>query len=258
MKHIAFLTAILLGVSASVFSQVKTAPQPFSPIPYSRSLQAVVVTTKDWPAVPGTAQLFEKKRSGGKWKKVGRPFAVVVGRSGLGWGDGLNEMPEAPDSSMIKHEGDGKSPAGIFALTSTFGSGDKPDYSRLPFTKLEEFTECVDDTRSTHYNKIVDRMHVGNFDWKSSEKMLAVGPEYEMGVFVAHNSAPVTRGDGSCIFLHIWKDAASGTSGCTAMAKENIEKIFHWIDPDKNPVLIQLPESAYAEYRKKWQLPKLK
>lgn len=250
--------SILLAVSNSVFSQVKTPAPHFTPEPYYRSLQAVVVTTKDWPAVPGEAQLFRRKKAGAKWKKVGKPFAVVVGRSGLGWGDGLKELPAGVDKAMLKAEGDGKSPAGIFALTSTFGSADKPDYAKLPFTKLEEFTECVDDTKSTHYNKIVDRMQVGNFDWKSSEKMLAVGPEYEMGVFVAHNSAPVTRGNGSCIFLHIWKDAASGTSGCTAMAKENIEKIFHWIDAAKNPVLIQLPENVYAEYRKKWNLPKLR
>jgi L,D-peptidoglycan transpeptidase YkuD (ErfK/YbiS/YcfS/YnhG family) len=260
MNRLKTFTAFLISLflASSVFSQVKTPAPPFTPAPYSKSLQAVVVTTKDWPAVPGEAQLFERKKPGSKWKKLGEPFPVVVGRSGLGWGDGLNELPAAVDKSMLKVEGDGKSPAGIFALTSTFGSSGKPDYARLPFTRLEEFTECVDDTKSTHYNKIVDRMQVGNFDWKSSEKMLAVGEQYEMGVFVAHNSAPTTRGNGSCIFLHIWKDTASGTSGCTAMAKENIEKIFRLLDAAKNPVLIQLPEGPYAEYRKKWRLPKLK
>jgi D-alanyl-D-alanine dipeptidase len=258
MKFLYSLAALSLLTACSALAQVKKPEPPFVPPPYSSAQQAVVVTTKDWAAVTGEAQLFERKTPKSKWKKVGDPFAIVVGRSGLGWGEGLNELPATVDKAMLKVEGDGKAPAGIFALTSTFGAMEKPGFAKLPFTKLEENTECVDDTKSSHYNKIVNRMQVGNFDWKSSEKMLAIGPEYEMGVFVAHNSAPVTRGNGSCIFLHIWKDAASGTSGCTAMAKENIEKIFRWIDAKRNPVLIQLPESAYAENRKKWNLPKLK
>jgi D-alanyl-D-alanine dipeptidase len=258
MKFLCALAALSLLTASSALAQVKKPEPPFVPPPYSSAQQAVVVTTKDWAAVSGEAQLFERKTAKSKWKKVGDPFAIVVGRSGLGWGEGLNELPSGVDNAMLKIEGDGKAPAGIFALTSTFGALEKPEYAKLPFTRLEENTECVDDPKSSHYNKIVNRMQVGNFDWKSSEKMLAVGPEYEMGVFVAHNSAPVTRGNGSCIFLHIWKDAASGTSGCTAMAKENIEKIFRWIDAARNPVLIQLPEAAYTENRKKWSLPKFK
>lgn len=261
MKIVTISTAILftLLLSTSVLPQVKTPQPPFKPPPYSDSRQAVVVTTKDWTAVQGTAQLFERKKAGSKkWKAVGEPFPVVVGRTGLGWGDGINEAPAGVDKALLKAEGDGRAPAGIFALTSLFASSDKPEYAKLPFTKLEEYTECVDDVRSSHYNRIVNRMQVGNFDWKSSEKMLEVGEQYEKGVFVAHNSAPVTSGNGSCIFLHIWKDAATGTSGCTAMTKENIESVFRWIDASKNPVLIQLPEAAYSEYRKKWKLPKLK
>ena len=249
---------VSLFIAGSAFSQVKTVPPPVTAVPYSRSLQAVVVTTKEWSSVPGTAQLFERKKKGSEWKAVGDPFPIVVGSTGLGWGKGLNEIPATADKSLLKAEGDGRAPAGIFALTSTFGSSGKPEYAKLPFTKLGEYTECVDDVKSSHYNKIVNRMQVGNFDWKSSEKMLAVGPEYEMGVFVAHNSAPITSGDGSCIFLHIWKDSSSATSGCTAMAKENIETVFKWLDAAKNPVLIQLPEAVYTEYRKKWKLPKLK
>ncbi len=142
-------------------------------------------------------------------------------------------------------------------MTEAFGSKAKPDFVKLPFTQLEEFTECVDDTKSSHYNKIVNRMQVGNFDWQSSEKMLAVGAEYDLGVVVAHNSKPVIKGAGSCIFLHIWKDAMSGTAGCTAMPRENLETIMKRIDAAKNPVLIQLPEAAYKQFQTKWKLPEL-
>jgi L,D-peptidoglycan transpeptidase YkuD (ErfK/YbiS/YcfS/YnhG family) len=254
-KFVLFL--LVLFCVLGIVGQIKKPIPPKPVIPYSKSLQAIVVSTKDWSAVQGKAQLFERKSAKTKWKAVGKTFAVVVGKNGLAWGTGLNELPSDTGRLLMKAEGDGKAPAGIFSLTESFGSSDKPDFVKLPFTRLEEFTECVDDTKSSFYNKIVNRMQVGNFDWNSSEKMLAVGAEYNLGVFVAHNSNPVSKGGGSCIFLHIWKDAESGTAGCTAMTRENLETIMNRLDAAKNPVLIQLPENAYKQFQTKWKLPKL-
>ncbi len=250
------LFSLILFSFLAVSGQVKKPIPLKPPIPYSKSLQSVVVTTKDWSAVQGSARLFERQSTKAKWKAVGEAFPVVVGKNGLAWGTGLNKLPSDTGMILMKKEGDGKAPAGIFSLTETFGSKDKPDSVKLPFTRLEEYTECVDDPKSSFYNKIVDRMKVGDFDWESSEKMLAVGSEYDLGVVVAHNSNPVTKGAGSCIFLHIWKDAESGTAGCTAMKRENLETIMKWIDAAKNPVLIQMPETSYKQFQTKWKLPK--
>lgn len=251
------LISLVLFTAFGVSAQVKKPIPPKPVIPYSKSLQAVVVTTKDWSAVQGTARIFERKSEKSKWKAKGESFPVVVGKNGLAWGAGLNELPSDTAMIAMKKEGDGKAPAGIFALTETFGAAEKPDYIKFPYRKLEEYTECVDDANSTHYNKIVNRMQVGNFDWESSEKMLAVGAQYDLGITVAHNANPVTKGGGSCIFLHIWKDAASGTAGCTAMERANLEKVLKWSDAAKNPVLIQLPEDAYKQFQTTWKLPQL-
>ncbi len=221
----------------------------------SKSRQAVVVTTKDWNTLQGKARIFERPNTKAQWKAVGAPFPVVIGRKGLGWSVDARMKAE---SNPQKIEGDGKSPAGIFNLTSAFGSGAKPVFVKLPYTLLEEWTECVDDVESTKYNQIVNRVQVGNFDWDSSEKMLSVGAQYDLGVFVAHNSNPPQKGKGSCIFLHIWKNDSTGTAGCTAMTRENIERILRWLAPDKNPVLIQLPETDYKVYQNWWKLPKIK
>jgi zinc D-Ala-D-Ala dipeptidase len=257
MSKLIFLTLILLS-SIVAFAQVKK-PVPLQPqIPFSQSLQSIVVTTKDWSAFQGKARLFERKNAKSKWKAVGSSFPVVIGKNGLAWGSGLNELPSDTTNSSTKVEGDGKSPAGIFSLTSAFGSTAKPAFIKLPFTRLEQWTECVDDEKSSHYNRIVDRMKVGNFDWKSSEKMLEIGEQYDLGVFVAHNSNPVKAGSGSCIFLHIWKDKTSSTAGCTAMERSSVEKILGWLDASKNPVLIQMPEAEYQNHQKSWNLPKLK
>jgi D-alanyl-D-alanine dipeptidase len=253
------LFILILFLSFSSFGQIKKPEPPAVKVPFSRSVQALVVTTKNWTAIGGTAQLFERKTPRSKWKNVGAQFPVVVGRNGLGTTSGdAWQMDLTQLRDLYKKEGDGRSPAGLFPLTSLFGSGEKKPTSSLPFTQLEEFTECVEDVNSHFYNKIVNRMQVGNFDWKSSEKMLEVGDQYALGVFVAYNSYPPVRGNGSCIFLHIWKDADTGTSGCTAMERSNLEKVVAWLDAKKFPYLIQMPDDQYIVYQRSWNLPKLK
>ncbi len=247
------VTAFALTVNA----QIKRPTPPIIKKPFSESLQAVVVTTKDWNAVQGKARLFERMTAGSTWKPLGASFPVVVGRSGLGLDAALVSVETVRPEPVVKHEGDGRSPAGLFPLTFAFGSKTKPE-TTLPFTDVEEFTECVDDVRSTHYNTIVDRIKVGNFDWNSSEKMLAVGPAYERGIFVAYNSYTPIPGNGSCIFLHIWKDANTATSGCTAMKRSDLESLLKKLDPAKTPYLVQLPADEYLRNRKSWKLPKLK
>lgn len=241
----------------SVFAQIKKPLPPRVETPYSESLQAVVVTTKNWSAISGTAQIFERENKDAKWKSFADRFPIVIGKNGLAWSDGLNELPsDTGGRLLLKTEGDGKSPAGIFSLTSAFGTSEKSVAVKLPYTKLVEYTECVDDVKSNHYNKIVNRMQVGAFDWKSSEKMWEITPQYDLGVFVEHNFEK-QKGAGSCIFLHIWKDPNTGTAGCTAMDRKNMEMILTRLDPNKNPVLIQLPEDSYKQFQKQWKLPKL-
>ena len=251
---ILYSAIILITIPFSVLCQVKK-PEPLPvKVPFTESLQAVVVVTKDWNTTQGTARRYERKSRTDKWTSVGESFPVVIGRSGLAWA----QDSAAEKTSQFKREGDGKSPAGLFPLTYAFGSAMKPEQLTFPYLRLVQYTECVDDVNSHQYNKIVNRMQVGIFDWKSSEKMLEIMPQYELGVFVAYNSYPVVKGNGSCIFLHVWKDATTATSGCTAMGRLDLERIVGWLEPAQNPYLVQLTEEEYKSLRKSWNLPKLK
>jgi D-alanyl-D-alanine dipeptidase len=247
-----YLALIAVAIPLSTSAQIKKPEPPPVKVAFPESLQVVVVSTKDATAIQGEARLYERAAQKAKWKAVGEKFPVVVGRTGLEWGQ--DSAPERV--TQFKKEGDGKSPAGLFPMTLVFGSAVKPEQLTFPYTRLEKFTECVDDANSRHYNKIVNRMQAGIFDWKSSEKMLEIGPEYDLGVFVAYNSYPVVKDNGSCIFLHIWKDANSPTSGCTAMERSNLERIVSWLEAKKNPYLVQLTEEEYKRLRKSWNLPK--
>src|SRR5262249_13034682 len=79
--------------------------------PLTASTQLVIVTTADWGSVSGQAQLFEKHGPHDHWRRVGDPFEVVVGGTGLAWGAGVlptsaHDVRAATDP--VKKEGDGK------------------------------------------------------------------------------------------------------------------------------------------------------
>ena len=116
-----FLGALTLSavIPIAATAQVKTPETPAVKAPFESSLQAVVVTTKSWDAITGTARLFERKDAKSKWKAVGDEFPVVVGSKGLAWGD---ESPRQTAATKVKQEGDGNAPAGLFPLTSSFGT----------------------------------------------------------------------------------------------------------------------------------------
>lgn len=244
-------------VSVALFApnstgQTKAAKPDHVPPPLSRSRQILLVTAKDWSATSGTARIFERRTLKSKWRPIGEAFSVVFGRSGLAPAD-----TDISDAIDLKKEGDGRSPAGAFPLTFAFGVAEKPP-GRLKYLKIDEFTECVDDPASAHYNRIVNRLQVGNFDWISSEKMADVLPEYDLGVFVGYNYSPTLKARGSCIFLHIWRDPETPTAGCTAMSRTDLEKVLRLLDPAKNPYLVQLPETEIRKFVRKWSIPQVK
>lgn len=223
--------------------------------PLAISTQLILIVTKDWKDSSGILYRYERNKLGGKWKQIAGSFAVTVGRSGLAWGIGLHGriMKDGP----VKHEGDGKAPAGVFRLRGVFGYEplDSTKWLNMPYTHVDSCIECVDDINSKYYNTIIDDRKVLDKDWNSSEIMQLSDNEYEWGIFVDHNYAPRLKGDGSCIFIHIWKDRGIPTSGCSAMKEENLIKILHWLNIKSYPVLVQLPQKEYEKFKTAWNLP---
>lgn len=194
--------------------------------------QLIVVTTKDWSAQSGVLQRYEKE--GNFWQEVGKTIEIKLGRNGLGWGIGLHTIPK--DAKIIKKEGDGKAPAGIFSLKQAFGYF--PFEVDYPYEVYKSTDHCVDDVNSKLYNKIVDSNKV-DIDYKSKEHMRFAKNHYKYGIVVNHNhidEAGAVKGAGSCIFIHIKK---MPTAGCTVMNEEEIKEMIKWLDADKEPLLLQ-------------------
>jgi len=209
---------------------------------FGNSTQLIIVTTFDWDATKGSLTVHE--RSNGTWIQLGDAVPVVVGRTGLAWGSGL-ALPLLREGP-VKKEGDGKAPAGLFALTEIFGYAAQPSNMQMPYITATPTVECVDDVASAHYNTIVDTRDVPK-SWTSSENMLRDDDLYREGVVVAHNSNPPVSGRGSCIFLHLWNGPDSTTAGCTAMSGENLAHLTRWLDANRHPLLLQLTQSQFDQ-----------
>src|SRR5687768_1525799 len=220
--------------------------------PLDGARQLVLVVTPGWDSTAGTLRRYVRDSDADAWRAVGRVVPIVVGRAGVAWDDS-QVRPAAGEPS--KREGDGRSPAGAFALDTAFGFDIRQivPWVRLPYVQLRTTTECVDDPRSAHYNTIVDRARVSRVDWASSERMREI-EQYAFGVHVAYN-APPRPSRGSCIFLHIWSGPSSVTAGCTAMTEDALRELMGWIDPTRRPMLVQLPAVALERVRERWGLP---
>jgi hypothetical protein len=89
--------------------------------------QLVLVRARSWASSSGLLRRYERA-AGGTWRTVGGSVDVNLGRHGLAWGRGLHP---ASKSGPIKREGDGRSPAGVFALERAFGAAESlPDGSK--------------------------------------------------------------------------------------------------------------------------------
>lgn len=215
----------------------------------------LVVTAVD-SVQTGTLYQFQREMVSDNWQLAGDKTPVVVGRKGLAWG--LEENSHTSLKVPKKVEGDGKSPAGVFTLGACFGFANEMKDLKLPYLRITEMTECVDDKNSQYYNKIVERDEVNGIDWNSSEKMRQIDPQYTIGVIVNYNTESPKSGRGSCIFLHIWKAPTEPTSGCTAMAEKHMREIAFWLDKEKNPILVQLTIPLYNSLKAFWNLPEIR
>jgi D-alanyl-D-alanine dipeptidase len=248
----------LAGLLSIACGREAPSEQPRAPIPDAASAtiladarELIVAIAPDWDATKVTLRRF--KRADGTWKQDGAEWPGVIGKSGSAWGSGLHGVgAPAGRSGPIKREGDGKSPAGAFALGGSYGYASAPPAgTRLPYQPLDDAWKCVDDPTSKNYNRVLDRRTVTP-DWKSAEDMRRPDELYSWVVDVGHNTSRVPAG-GSCIFLHVWKDADGATLGCTAMGERTLANLIATLDPKS--VFVLLPRAEYASLAKTWGLP---
>ena len=242
------------GLAGLLAACAHVAPPPAGPL--HGAGQLVLVTTADWDADHGTLRRFERRD--GAWHAVGEAVPVMVGRNGTAWGLGLHDaQPDGP----VKREGDGRAPAGAFAIGTAFGYGAQAG-TALPYAAMDAGDWCIDVPASPLYNRIVDVRDVGADAVEGSTEPMrrdlhAGGDQrYRLGFVIEHNPRAVP-GAGSCIFAHLWKSPTDATAGCTAMADPAMQALLGWLDPAREPVFVLLPIAEFHRLQPTWQLPVL-
>lgn len=242
-----------VGLWFAAVAQATAAPP--TPAPLSDARQLILVTTDDWDSRQGRLQAYSLDAHG-HWQPDGPGFEVAVGRNGSAWGDGL--QPPQQDGPQ-KREGDGRSPAGVFALGPAFGYGSRID-SAMPYRQMQPDSWCMDVPASPLYNRIVEASQVGAAAVEGSSEPMRLDlhhdgdPRYREGLVIEHNAANVP-GRGSCIFAHLWRQPGEATAGCTAMAPESMRRLLAWLDPRQQPRFVLLPAAEYRRLQSAWRLP---
>lgn len=224
-----------------------------------QTAQAVIGVADGWNSSTVTLSLVEKNAQG-QWVRVLGPFQGRLGKNGLVWGLGLHTNPRG---AVVKREGDGRSPAGIFALGGLWVTNKTPvqRHPALPLVKVDARDLWVSDTnRPELYNRYVRLNHPARTPWELHEQMRQTDYAHSIKLLICHNTAerrggPV-NGAGSSIFFHIWRNkGASPTAGCTSLDENNLRAIIQRLNPRKRPVYILLPRGDYARLRASWRLP---
>jgi L,D-peptidoglycan transpeptidase YkuD (ErfK/YbiS/YcfS/YnhG family) len=250
-------TALLLPLLLAAAACAHAPPTPPEAARWADAGQLVLVVTPDWGATAGTLRYYE--RDGDGWRQAGGGYEVTVGRNGTAWGVGLH----APRTDgPVKREGDGKAPAGVFAIGTAFGYAPRVD-TGLAYQAMTANDWCIDVPASPYYNRIVDRgaVQAPGLD-QSSEPMRrdlhADGDQrYREGFVIEHNPDGAVPEGGSCIFAHLWKAPGEATAGCTAMAPATMAPLLAWLDARRHPVFVELPMAHYQALRTAWGLPAL-
>ncbi len=241
-------------VLLALLSCTQPATRP-STLPWHASGQVVVVTIADWDASSGELRTFAREGAG--WRAAGPALPVTIGRAGAAWGLGLHPAQPGP----AKREGDGRAPAGAFAIGPAFGYAPQAD-TALPYLAMDAAHWCIDVVDSPLYNRIVDAREVGEQAVAgSTEPMrrdlhLEGDQRYRQGFVIKHN-ARGTRAAGSCIFAHVWQAPGVATAGCTAMDGQVMQALLAWLQPSLQPLFVLLPVDEYARLHARWQLPAL-
>lgn len=221
--------------------------------------QAIIGIADGWNSSQVTLSVVEKN-SKGEWVRVLGPYQGRLGRNGLIWGLGLHSNARG---ASIKKEGDGRSPAGVFAIGGLWVTHKTPvkHHSSIPYVKVGPNDLWITNTNDArYYNRHVRLDHPAKTEWELKEQMRQTDYPHSIKMLICHNTPErkggVQVGRGSSIFFHIWRnEGKSPTAGCTSMEEKNLRTIIARLNPQRHPVYILLPRAEYAALRKSWRLP---
>ena len=118
-----------------------------------------------------------------------------------------------------KEEGDGATPAGLLALRRLLYRADRGPIPRavLPREPIGPEDGWCDDPGHADYNRQIRLPHPARH-----EELWRRDGLYDLVGVLGWNDAPVVRGRGSAIFLHVARPDYAPTEGCVALSRADL------------------------------------
>ncbi len=189
------------------------------------SRELIVVTAPRASSTEGTVTAEVRSSPGARWRPVLGPWPAELGRGGL---------------SAHRHEGDGTTPIGVFAIAPTlYGNARRPAGLRERYRHLGCGDWWDEDPASARYNRfVVVPCGVTPGFAAGSEALWTETVAYPYFAVIEFNADPIRRGPGapgSGIFLHSWEGAP--TAGCVALHRSRLLSLLRWLAPGRRPVI---------------------
>jgi L,D-peptidoglycan transpeptidase YkuD (ErfK/YbiS/YcfS/YnhG family) len=125
--------------------------------------------------------------------------------------------------SAAKQEGDGATPPGLLPIRRVFWRADRGPRpaTALPAEPIAPGDGWCDDPAHADYNRLVHLPHPARHEalWRED----AV---YDIVAVLGWNDAPVRRGRGSAIFLHVARPDLAPTEGCVALPEAALRRLL--------------------------------
>lgn len=122
-----------------------------------------------------------------------------------------------------KREGDGATPIGVLPLRRVLYRADRlaPPRSVVPVAPIAPDDGWCDDAAHTDYNTQIRLPHPARH-----EELWRADAIYDVIGVLGWNDAPVLRGRGSAIFLHLARPDFSPTEGCIALEQRDLLRVL--------------------------------
>jgi L,D-peptidoglycan transpeptidase YkuD (ErfK/YbiS/YcfS/YnhG family) len=122
-----------------------------------------------------------------------------------------------------KREGDGATPTGLLPLRRVMYRADRlaPPRAAVPVAPIAPDDGWCDDPGHTHYNTQIRLPHLARH-----EELWRTDAIYDVIGMLGWNDAPVTRGRGSAIFLHLARPGFTPTEGCIALEQRDLLRVL--------------------------------
>jgi D-alanyl-D-alanine dipeptidase len=208
------------------------------PAPLASAHRLVLLVPDTMPSTVATVRQFERATPSSPWQAVGGPAHALIGHRGVGWAHAFAQFAQAGEP--VKIEGDRRTPAGFFRIGPSFGFA-ASNWSG--YLRIAEGSTCVNDLSSPAYNTVTTRAKIG---WHVHGENMWRVPDYRLGLLVDYPTDRRAHA-GSCIFVHLRRPGATGTSGCIALPEPRLVTLQDFARG--GAVLAVLPKQALGRFK---------